>query len=101
MSVTKFASAAQRSTINSCRALVIWIFGLITGGERFNLGQFFAFSILSFGTLVYNEILVVPVNFMRRNTKKARELREAKTNLADGTDDVQSQAARATLKVHL
>lgn len=72
VSITKFASAAQRSTISSCRSLIVWLFGLLTAEERFNWGQFCGFCLLVLGTMVYNEIFVVPIGFMRRGTEAAR-----------------------------
>lgn len=84
--ITKFASAAQRSTINSCRALVVWVFGLISGGEKWNWGQAFAFALLVLGTMVYNEIWVVPISFMSQNTKKAR-MERAKQDALKGAKE--------------
>jgi hypothetical protein len=64
VSVTKNASAAQRSTIDTSRTVIIWIFFLIVpfNGKRedFSVLQLFGFIFLVFGTLVFNEILVLP-----------------------------------------
>ena len=59
--ITKYASAAQRSTIDTCRTMVIWAVFLILGKEKFLAGQLLGFAILLFGTLVYNEIIEVPI----------------------------------------
>lgn len=77
VSITKYASAAQRSTIDTCRTLFIWVISLATGAEAFNWGELFAFFLLVFGTLLYNEIIVMPIDFMRRNTTAYRAAREA------------------------
>ena len=73
IAVTKYASSAQRATIDSCRTLFIWIVSLGLGWETFFLGQLFGFIILVSGTLIYNEILVVPIEFMNKNTKENLE----------------------------
>lgn len=78
VSITKYASAAQRSTVDTCRTLFIWIISLATGQEYFNWGELFAFFLLVFGTMVYNEIIIVPIDFMRKNTAQYRLAREGK-----------------------
>ena len=76
VSVTKHASATQRSTISTCRTLFVWIVGLATGRELYHWGVFFGFTLLVLGTLTYNEILIVPIDLMRRNTAPYRAARE-------------------------
>ena len=75
VSVTKNASAAQRSTIDTSRTVIIWIFFLIVpfNGKRedFSVLQLFGFIFLVFGTLVYNEILVLPFLGFDQYTKEA------------------------------
>merc|ERR1711934_71735 len=79
--ITKYASAAQRSTIDTCRTMVIWAVFLLLGKEKFLAGQLVGFAILLFGTLVYNEIIEVPIKFMNYYTKANIETREAKRKL--------------------
>lgn len=72
-SLTKYASSAQRATVDTTRTVVIWVFQLILGAERINPMtplQLVGFLLLIVGTLVYNEIWVVPVGFMSFNTKR-------------------------------
>ena len=69
VAITKYASAAQRSTVDTCRTLLIWIMSLIFLGEEFLPLEILGFILLVAGTLVYNEIYVVPLEFMKRNTK--------------------------------
>lgn len=79
VAVTKNASAAQRSTIDTSRTVLIWIFFLIypgIGHEHFQALQLLGFVILVTGTLVYNEIVVVPFWGLDQNTKAARAARE-------------------------
>lgn len=70
--ITKYASASQRSTIDTCRTLIIWCVFLIVGTEKFLIGELFGFALLVLGTLVYNEIIEVSLDFMNRNTKRAQ-----------------------------
>jgi hypothetical protein len=73
VAITKYASAAQRSTVDTCRTLLIWVMALILGQEHLcgalSLGQVGGFIILIIGTLVYNEIVVVPCGLLSYNTK--------------------------------
>jgi drug/metabolite transporter (DMT)-like permease len=74
VSITKYASAAQRSTIDMSRTALIWIFFLAYQGhghERFIWLELVGFILLIFGTLVYNEILVLPWFGFNRFTKAA------------------------------
>ena len=79
VAVTKNASAAQRSTIDTCRTVLIWVFFLIYPNEElkehFSVLQLIGFIILVFGTLVYNEILVLPFWGLNKNTKEERAKR--------------------------
>ena len=68
--ITKYTSAAQRSTIDSCRTLVIWFVFILMGKEKFIIGELFGFILLVSGTLVYNEIIEVPISFLNVNTKR-------------------------------
>lgn len=69
VAVTKYASSAQRSTIGTCRTMVIWIFSLIIGWEYFYWQQVIGFLLLIGGTLVYNEIVILPCKVFNKNTK--------------------------------
>lgn len=73
VSITKYAAASQRVTIDTTRTLFIWIFSLIWLNESWNTLQLFAFIILVSGTLIYNEIIIVPISFMMSGTKKELE----------------------------
>jgi hypothetical protein len=74
--ITKYASAAQRSTVDTCRTLIIWCVFLALGKEKFLVGELFGFALLVLGTLVYNEIIEIPLTFMSRNTKSSISKRE-------------------------
>jgi len=69
VSVTKYASAAQRSTLDSLRTLFIWGGSLIFAWERFIWTELIGFILLVGGTLIFNEIIVVPWEYFSKNTK--------------------------------
>jgi hypothetical protein len=79
VSVTKNASSAQRATIDTARTLVIWLFFLtftIYGRrENFYWLQLVGFLFLIVGTLVFNEILIVPFLGFNLYTKEALALK--------------------------
>ena len=63
LSVTKYASAAQRATLDISRTVLIWVFFLLypgQGKETFYWLQLIGFVILVLGTLVFNEIIIIP-----------------------------------------
>mgnify|MGYP001052241424 CR=1 FL=1 len=89
VAITKHASAAQRSTVDTCRTLLIWIMSLIFLGEEFLPLEILGFILLVAGTLVYNEIVIVPIGFMKKNTKEELAKRE------NGSLDGNVRASRA------
>jgi len=76
VTITKHASAAQRSTIDTSRTLLIWLISIAMGQEDFLWGELAAFVLLVLGTLIYNEIWIVPIEFLRYNTKPEIKKRE-------------------------
>jgi len=53
---------------------------MATGKEDFIVGEMFAFVLLVAGTLIYNEIIIVPIDIFRRNTKREKALRAQDPN---------------------
>ena len=76
VAITKYASAAQRSTIDTCRTLLIWIISMSLKWEKFHAWELVGFFMLVAGTLVYNEIVIVPLDIYKRNTKAERAKKE-------------------------
>mmetsp|Transcript_32670 Transcript_32670/g.31886 ORF Transcript_32670/g.31886 Transcript_32670/m.31886 type:complete len:330 (+) Transcript_32670:384-1373(+) len=92
VSVTKFASAAQRSTIDTCRTVVVWVvFMAMPKGsaykEHFYWIQFIGFIILVCGTLVYNEIFEIPFCGFDQYTKAALARKRARSSGLKGDDE--------------
>mmetsp|Transcript_16343 Transcript_16343/g.27646 ORF Transcript_16343/g.27646 Transcript_16343/m.27646 type:complete len:96 (+) Transcript_16343:902-1189(+) len=69
VAITKHASAAQRSTVDTCRTLLIWFVSIAQGQEDFLWAELGGFVLLVAGTLVYNEIVVVPCKPFNQNTR--------------------------------
>lgn len=57
ISLTSCLSATSRSTIDSCRTLLVWVMAMIMGWEKFQFLQLVGFSLLVFGTLCFNKAL--------------------------------------------
>lgn len=66
-SVTAYASAAARSTIEQLRNLFVWIFFMVfmiqgRYAENFSWIQLSGFGILLLGILTFNEIIYTPLS---------------------------------------
>ena len=60
------------------RTLFIWMTFLINGGENFLFGELIGYIFVILGTLIYNEIIEIPIDCFRKNTKKNREIQKEK-----------------------
>ena len=81
VSVTKYGSAAQRTTCDMMRNLFIWVFFILVPVdgiylEEFSYLQLGGFILLAIGILVYNEILILPFFGLNKYTKIALEKRD-------------------------
>lgn len=54
ITLTSKLSATARSTIDTCRTLLVWVVSIYLGWESFVFLQFIGFMFLVFGTLVFN-----------------------------------------------
>ena len=74
--LVKIASAANRITIDVSRTVLIWMFFIIYPEneqhlhENFDYVQLIGFTIQSFGTLLFNEIVVLPFLGFNQNLNK-------------------------------
>lgn len=57
VTLTAELSATSRSTIDTCRTLLVWLFAMIMGWEKFHFLQLIGFSVLVLGTLTFNKVL--------------------------------------------
>lgn len=76
ISVTKTASCLARSTIDTSRTLLVWVIDLAVGWEKFLVMQLIGFLLLVFGTLLYNEALVLPFWGLKESVERSREYRK-------------------------
>lgn len=60
ISITKYATASNRVTVDLLRILFVWITSVVVGLEKFNPSLLPGFMILSLGFIIYNEIWLVP-----------------------------------------
>ena len=65
INLTKLVSSTARAVVDTVRTIFIWLFFLIFNPvegthETFHVLQFIGFIFLVIGTLIYNEILVIP-----------------------------------------
>jgi len=65
VSITKYASATTRMVLDSVRTFVIWGFSLLIGWQSFDYRQVIGFVLLLSGTCIYNQVLVIPISFLR------------------------------------
>ena len=68
VAITKYASAAQRTSVDTTSTLSVWVVFLLLGKEKFLWGQLLGFVVLLTGTLIYNEIIEIPIGYFRHNT---------------------------------
>ncbi|AMD19082.1 HBR181Cp [Eremothecium sinecaudum] len=63
IALTKHVSATSRSMVDTCRTIVVWLVSLVIGWETFKWKQLCGFTIVVFGTLMYNNVIDIPVNW--------------------------------------
>ena len=76
VTITKYVSAASRTTLDSARTAVIWGFFVISPGpghEKFVWLELIGFLMLLFGTFVFNEVIILPCFGFNKYTKDALE----------------------------
>jgi len=91
INLTKLVSSTARAVVDTVRTVFIWLFFLIFDPvegthETFYPLQLVGFLFLVFGTLVYNEILVIPwfgLNYYTRDNiaKREKEKRDAEAEI--------------------
>ena len=81
ISVSKYSSSAARSVVDTLRTIVVWAFFLMPfikkcERESFSWLQLLGFFLLVLGTVIYNELLVIPFCGFNLYTKKGIDKRE-------------------------
>jgi len=86
LSVTRHVSATARSLTDTCRTLAIWLISLSLGWEKFlwpvSLLQVLGFSLLVYGTFLFNN-LVAPPKFLAPPATPSVDPEEAEGLLAE------------------
>ena len=62
-----------RSTVDTSRTLLVWMTSLAFGWEVFLWQELIGFVILVFGTVVYNEVLILPFWGFKESVERHRE----------------------------
>ncbi|GAA5978419.1 hypothetical protein JCM10908_004347 [Rhodotorula pacifica] len=90
LAVTRSVSATARSTIDSCRTLLIWAVSLLLGWEQFNPLQIVGFAFLVYGTMIYNGVTSFPhwTGLHRDELPGVPHLTAPSIDLPDEDDDV-------------
>ena len=76
--ITKNASALHTVLIENLRTLFVWMTFLINGREKFLFGELIGYLLVILGTLIYNEIIEIPIGCMKKNTYKNRAIKKEK-----------------------
>lgn len=94
IATTKYASAAQRSTVDSCRQLSVWLLSHFIFGDPLEPMCLIGYFFVIFGTLMYNEIFEIPYCGFNANTKRAISERNGGSGKVNA-DFMQSSPAAA------
>ncbi|KAL4512016.1 hypothetical protein ABPG72_005018 [Tetrahymena utriculariae] len=68
--VTKYASAMSRSLMGVLSPFLVWMITIGLGWDKWKVGQFIGYVVITFGVLIYNEIIVIPIFGFNVNLKK-------------------------------
>lgn len=104
ISVSKYASSASRSVVDTIRTIVVWGFFLMPfidecHREHFIYLQLIGFFLLISGTVIFNEVVEIPFLGLNQNTKKRIKEREAAKKLKE-QEEVHSAITKEDLTIH-
>jgi drug/metabolite transporter (DMT)-like permease len=94
ISVTKYASSPARAVIDTVRTIFVWLFFLLPivdecHRESFNWLQLGGFVMLVFGTVIYNEVVILPFLGLNKFTKEA--LKNEKAEEKESLDTIKKE----------
>ncbi len=104
ISVTKYVSAAARAVLDSIRTVLVWLFFLtmpfvpVKAKEYFSYLQAAGFIFLIIGTILFNEVLVLPCcgfNLYTREMLKKRAIEEGTYQPTSEEENVQTSEERS------
>ncbi|EAR87419.1 nucleotide-sugar transporter (macronuclear) [Tetrahymena thermophila SB210] len=90
LAITKYVSSLARNVAQVCSPFFVWMGCLILGWETFLYGQLIGYVILAIGTMIFYEIIVIPIWGFNQNTKKAIEKRKEAQNLLSANSNDES-----------
>ncbi|CAK75461.1 unnamed protein product (macronuclear) [Paramecium tetraurelia] len=79
MAVVKYLSALTKSVVQVTTIALVWITCLIIGWEKFYWGQLIGFIILVFGSLIYNNIIKLPIKCLEQQQKVESQQSKSET----------------------
>ena len=79
ISTTKHASSLSRSTLQTTKTILVWVCSILIGWETFLWPQLIGFIILALGTMIYNEVIVIPW-FGFKQSVEAKKEQKARTD---------------------
>jgi uncharacterized membrane protein len=83
ISTTKHSSALARSTLNTAKTILVWICSMLIGWEVFLWPQLIGFVILAIGTMIYNEVLVIPILGLKASVDEKREQKQREEKIEE------------------
>jgi hypothetical protein len=87
IATTKYASSLARSTLQTSKTILVWIFSMMLGWEIFLWEQMIGFFIMAVGTMIYNEVLVIPWAGFKEAVLKHKAEQEKLLEETEGHDD--------------
>eukprot|EP00823_Brevimastigomonas_motovehiculus_P002694 TRINITY_DN1623_c0_g1_i1.p1 TRINITY_DN1623_c0_g1~~TRINITY_DN1623_c0_g1_i1.p1 ORF type:complete len:415 (+),score=84.06 TRINITY_DN1623_c0_g1_i1:44-1246(+) len=91
VTITKDMSATVRTLLDTCRTVLVWVASLAIGWEEFYYLQPIGFVVQVFGTLIFQEIIVIPFFPAIPKTEAPTPIDEAKKPLMDNKPAQQQQ----------
>jgi hypothetical protein len=73
MFVQKYTSAGLRSVMVLSRTPLVWIASVCFGWQKLIPEQIIGYALVTIGTLMYNETIVLPCNVFKKNTRAEKE----------------------------
>ena len=91
---TKYASALARSTYETSRSILVWTFSIFMGWEAFTFLQLAGFLVMTFGLLLFNEIIVFPYFGFKEAVEKHRQER-SKEEADDSDESIKTSSVKS------
>ena len=87
ISTTKHASSLSRSTLQCAKTILVWVCSMILQWETFLWPQLIGFVILAIGTMIYNEVIVIPWCGFKQSIEAKREEKARADKIKESLDN--------------